>query len=159
MSKNSRYSRTDLLALNLKGLRRALPTVSQTKLVVLNKDNKTQPLPSHIVKPWIISLSDQVFVSRNKIARSLLQRCRHGFRLDDPNIRDSRFFVDYHRLHDPALKRYYSSIPVRNRLRQLNLITSENDAECTPKEFAQYLKYLERNLDYRLSQCAELEVM
>lgn len=159
MTKKSHIQRRDILALNLKELKRALPNVSQTKLVVLEEDSRSQPLPQHIVKPWVISLSDQVFVSRNKICHGLLQHCRHGFILDDPYIRESRFFVDYHRLHDPGLKRYYNSIPVRNRLEELNLVTSENDAECTPKEFAEYLKYLERNLDYRLLRSSELEVM
>lgn len=154
----SRIPREEFLALNMKELKQSSPSSLQTKLVLSKNEKDTLPMTQRIIKPWIASLSNQIFVSRNKIGHGLLQRCRHGFQLDDPHIRESRFFVEYHRLHDPALKHYYKSIPIRNRLRKLNAINSENDAECTPREFVEYLNYLDRNLSVLKAHSAELEV-
>lgn len=159
--KNLKYSqvpREEFLALNMKDLKQSSPSSLQTKLVLSKGPRNTLPMTQRIIKPWIASLSDQIFVSRNKVGRGLLQHCRHGFQLDDPHIRQTRFFVDYHRLHDPALKRYYKSVPVRNRLKKLNAMNAENDAECTPTEFVEYLNYLDRNLSVVKAHSAEMEV-
>lgn len=105
----------------------------------------------------MLSLSNQVALSRHKVGEEILHHCRNGFVLDDPYIRSTRFFVDYHRMHDPGLKRYYSSIPVKNRLRKLRLLTNENDAICTQREFVDYLRYLDTIANYKLAQAAAIE--
>lgn len=161
MEKKLNYSkipREEFLSLNLKELKATSPNSLNTKLILSKGENETTPMTQRIIKPWLVSLSKQIFVSRNKIGESLLQNCRHGFLLDDPNIIKSRFYVDYHRLHDPALKRYYNSVPVRNRLKKLGLVNSEDDAECTPKELVEYLEYLDRNLTVLKAHTALKEV-
>lgn len=158
MEKRSSNQRVDFLSLNLKEIKRTHPSKTQTKLIVSNERKNSQPLSQSIIKPWMISLSNQVIVSRNKIGEELLQHCQNGFVLSDPFIRDTRFYVDYHRFHDPALKSYYNRIPVRNRLKKLELVTNDNDAICTQKEFVDYLRYLDSNLDYNFLQQQKLEV-
>lgn len=158
MAENLGVSRFDILSLNTKEIKRSLPSVPQTKLVVSKNNKDSPPLAQAIIKPWMLSLSNQVFVSRNKIGRELLQHCKNGFLLNDPYIRSTRFFVDYHRMHDPALRRYYSTIPVRNRLKKLKLISTEDDAICTHKEFVDYLRYLDSNLNINLTELDKNEV-
>lgn len=121
-----------------------------------NEDNK--PLPQNIIKPWMLSLSNQTFASRNKVGEELLHHCRNGFVLDDPYIRKTRFYVDYHRMHDPGLKQYYTSIPVRNRVKKLGYLTEGNDAICSSKEFVDYLRYLDTNINYNLTQANKIKV-
>lgn len=158
MAKNSSVPRLDILSLNLKDIKRSLPSAPQTKLVVSNDDKDATPLNQSVIKPWMLSVSNQVLVSRNKIGNTLLQRRKSAFILDDPNIRRTRFFVDYHRLHDPALRRYYHSTPVRNRLKKLKLISTQNDAICTHREFVEYLRYLDRNQNLNQTESDKIEV-
>lgn len=57
--------------------------------------------------------------------------------------------MEYHRIKDPALKRYYKSVPVRKRLETLGLITEEDKNLCSAQEFATLAstqRYLE-NID------------
>lgn len=155
----SKIPREEFLSLNLKELRTSSPHSLNTKLILSKGENETVPMTQRIIKPWLVSLSKQIFISRSKIGHSLLQNCRHGFHLDDPNMIKSRFYVDYHRLHDPALKRYYNSVPVRNRLKKLGLVNSQDDAECTPKELVEYLEYLDRNLSVLKAHTAAKKVI
>lgn len=155
MNKNSSsLGRCDILSLNLKEIRKSLPSSLQTKLIVEDEKKSSNHLNQSVIKPWMLSLSNHVAVSREKVGNELLHHCRHGFILDDPYIQSTRFFVDYHRMHDPALKRYYKSIPVRNRLKKLQLIAGENDAICTHKEFVEYLRYLDTNANYNIAEAA-----
>lgn len=143
MTQNSRIRRLDILSLNLKEIKQSAPL---TKLILSETTKGTAPSIQTITKPWMPSLSNQVLISRNKIGRKLLRNFKNDFLLDDPYILRTRFFVDYHRMHDPALRRYYNSIPVKNRLKKLKLISTENDAICTHKEFVEYLQYLDSKL-------------
>ncbi|XP_055301244.1 uncharacterized protein LOC129567897 [Sitodiplosis mosellana] len=149
--------RADILSLNLKDIKKSLPSALQTKLIVSKENQDNEPLPQNIIKPWMLSISSQTCVSRNKVGQELLQHCRHGFVLDDPYIRETRFYVDYHRMHDPGLKSYYTSIPVRNRVKKLELVTGENDALCTNKEFMDYIRYLDTNINHNLTQVKQLK--
>lgn len=144
MTQNSRIRRLDILSLNLKEIKQSAP---QTKLILSKATKETEASIQTITKPWMLSLSNQVFISRNKIGSKLLRNFKNEFLLDDPYILKTRFFVDYHRMHDPALRRYYNSIPVKNRLKKLKLISTENDAICTHKEFIEYLQYLNSKLN------------
>lgn len=150
--------RFDILSLNLRNIRRTLPSASQTKLIVLQENEDSQPFAQTVIKQWMLTLSNQIFISRNKVGNELLQHCRRGFILDDPYIRETRFYVEYHRLHDPALQKYYASMPVKNRLKKLHLVSQENDAKCTHKEFTDYIRYLDTNLNYNITQKELLEV-
>lgn len=140
MSKNAvNFPRWHYLSLNIKDLKKVTP---ETKLQV-SKNNKSTPATDHsAVIPWITVLKP-FQMARNKIGVDLLKRRRNGFHLDDPYMNQSRFFTEYHRLHDPGLKSYYSRIPVRNRLKKLEMINNENDAICTNKEMIEYLRYLD----------------
>lgn len=150
MATDSKIPRFEILSLNLSDIKRSQkPSAQRTKLILSEDHKDSKPLPQYVVKPWTLTLSNKVLVSRNKVGARLLQHCRNGFLLDDPFIQRSRFFVDYHRLHDPGLKRYYNSIPVRNRLRKLRSVTSQNDALCTPQQFVEYLRYLDNNIAIR----------
>lgn len=144
MTQNSRIRRLDILSLNSKEIKQLAP---QTKLILSKTKKGTQPLIQTLTKPWMLSLSNQIFISRNKIGSKLLRNFKNEFLLDDPYILKSRFFVDYHRMHDPALRRYYNSVPVKNRLKKLKLISTENDAICTYREFVEYLQYLNSKLN------------
>lgn len=155
MNKNHR---TEILSLNLRDIKKSLPSATQTKLIVTKENTENEPLPQTIIKPWMLTLCKQILVSRNKVGKELLHHCRHGFVLDDPYIRETRFFVEYHRMHDPGLKSYYDSIPVRNRVKKLELVTKDNDAICTNKEFVDYLRYLDTNINYNLIKFNEFKV-
>lgn len=155
MNKNHR---ADILSLNFKDIQKSLPSALQTKLIVSKENQDNEPLHQNIIKPWMLTLSNQTFVSRNKVGHELLHHCRNGFVLDDPYIRNTRFYVDYHRMHDPGLKNYYSSPLVRNRVRKLNLLSKDDDAICTNKEFVDYLRYLDANVNRNLVQTKELQV-
>lgn len=159
MAREARISRFDVLSLNVKAIKSSLNTASFTKLNVVKEkqpDSKSYDLNS--ILPWVSSSSSQFAVSRNKISNELLKHCPNGFRLDDPNMNKSRFFVDYHRLHDPALKRYYSSAPIKNRLKKLEMINERNDAICTNKEFVEYIRYLDSIRAQNLANSLKLEV-
>lgn len=156
MKKNNRF---DILSLNLKEIKRRLTSALHTKLIVSKELGDTIPLTQNVPKPWMLSLSEQIVVSREKVGKELLQHCRNGFILDDPYIRRTRFFVDYHRMHDEGLKRYYDSVPVRSRVKKLKLVSEENDAICTYKEFADYIRYLDSNAEYNLLQREKSEVL
>ena len=155
MDKNHRI---EILSLNLKDVKKSLRSAWQTKFIVSKNNQDNEPLPQNVIKPWMLSLSNQIFVSRNKVGHELLHHCRHGFVLDDPYIRKTRFYVDYHRMHDPGLKNYYSRVPVRNRLKRLDLVSEDDDAICTSKEFMDYIRYLNTNISYNLIQMKELDV-
>lgn len=144
MTQNSKIRRLDILSLNLKELKQLS---LQTKSILSKTTKGTQLSNQTLIEPWMLSLSNQVFISRNKIGSKLLGNFKTKFSLDDPYILNTRFFVDYHRMHDPALRRYYNSIPVKNRLKKLKLISTENDAICTHKEFVEYQQYLKNKLN------------
>lgn len=143
MGKKSDISRLNYLSLNLKTIKNALDPDPQIKIIASRGDKYSPPINPHTINPWISSISSNLLLSRNKIGKVLLKRCRNGFHLDDPHMVKSRFFVDYHRMHDPALKHYFHSTPVRNRLKELDLVNQQNDAICSIREFVQYLQYLD----------------
>lgn len=148
----------EILSLNLREIKKSLPSAWQTKLIVSKENQDHEALPQNVIKPWMLSLSNQTHVSRNKVGHDLLHHCRHGFILDDPFMRKTRFYVDYHRLHDPGLKSYYARVPVRNRLKRLDLISEDDDAICTNREFMDYIRYLDTNISYNLIQMEKLDV-
>lgn len=155
MDKNRR---TEILSMNLREMKKTLPSALQTKLIVSKGNQDHEPLPQNVIKPWVLSLSNQTYVSRNKVGHELLHHCRHGFVLDDPYIRKTRFYVDYHRLHDPGLKNYYNRVLVRNRLKKLDLVTTDDDAICTSEEFMDYIRYLDSNINHNLTEVTKLNV-
>lgn len=158
MNKNLNCSRRDILALNFKDLKNVLTAQQNAKLQVSKDAEHSSPLHQQIIVPWICTSSNHFELSRHKIANKLLKDCRNGFELDDPNMYKTRFFVDYHRLHDPALKRYYKSVPVKNRLKKLHLINSSNDAICSNKDFIEYLRYLDGIRTKKLANTMQLQV-
>lgn len=139
MSKNSGRSRCDILSLDPKELR----SKTSTKLQVSQDDMASVSVDQNLVRPWMISPSNLFLLSRQKIGTQLLEHCRNGFQLDDPYMHQTRFFVDYQRLHDPALKEYYNTVPVRNRLKRLDIISEKCDVICSNKDFVEYLRYLD----------------
>lgn len=151
-------SRIDILSLDIKSIKNSLNSKSNTRLSVSSKKADSPPFDHNTIKPWIARSSPQFLVSRNKIGEELLKHCRTGFLLDDPNLYRTRFFVDYHRLHDPALIRYYNSVPVKNRLRKLNLLNESDDAICTNQEFVEYLRYLDDLRKMQLVEARKSEV-
>lgn len=138
MSKNQGFSRIDYLSLNLKEIKKQ--PANRVHLAV-SEDDVEQRLEK---SAWVVSNSSQIAVSRNKIAKPLLKHQRYDFLLDDPAMNQTRFCVEYHRLQDPGLKHYFNSPAVRKRLGQLSMLSEENDAICSIKEFVEYLKYLDR---------------
>lgn len=139
MSKSTRIPRCNYLPLNFRDIRKS---TSGTKLQVTKKNELAPSISQNLVMPWITSF-EQFQMTRDKIGMELLKRCPNDFYLDDPYMYQSRFCIEYHRLHDPGLKRYYNSIPVKNRMKKLQLINDEDDAMCTGKEMIEYLRYLE----------------
>lgn len=140
MNKNLGFSRSDYLSLNTKDIKNHLRPTNRTKFAVTEDGVDKANLER---SSWVLSSSNQFAVSRNKIGKTLLKDQHYDFLLDDPLMNKTRFFVEYNRLHDPSLEVYYNSRPVRNRLEQQCLITKENDAVCSTKEFAEYLRYLD----------------
>lgn len=138
MNKNPGFSRIDYLSLNLKEIKKQ--PANRIHLAV-SEDDVEQRLEQ---SAWVLSNSSQIAVSRNKIAKPLLKQQRYDFLLDDPAMQQSRFCVEYHRLQDPGLKNYFNSLSVRKRLGQLSMLSEENDAICSIKDFAEYLRYLDR---------------
>ncbi|XP_031623056.1 fibrous sheath-interacting protein 2 [Contarinia nasturtii] len=145
MSKNESYSRFDILSLNFNAVKNYLRFENRTNLVV-TIDGVDIPTCDPSILPWCMIFSSPYKppLLPNKIGKSLFKQHRNGFHLNDPHMKQTRFFVDYHRLHDPALERYFNSAPVRKRLEKLGLVTQENDALCSTKEFVEYIHYLER---------------
>lgn len=143
MRENKDISRIDILTLDLKTIKAAISPGKHIELAVSENGVNISDLDRSL-KSWVLSTPHQISFSRNKIGKPLLKQHRNGFILDDPYMFHSRFFVEYHRLQDPALKRYFDSSSVRNRLKELNLVNEEDDVICTKKEFAEYLRYLER---------------
>lgn len=139
MQKKSNFSRIDYLSLNMNDVRKHLANSVHFELSGDNVDKRLEQTS------WVLATqSKQIAVSRHKIGKSLLKHQRNEFLLDDPAMNQTRFFVEYHRLQDPGLKNYFKSVPVRNRLRQLNMITDANDAVCSNRELADYLRYIDR---------------
>lgn len=93
--------------------------------------------------PWVPPIPNHISLIRSKIGKSLLKPHRNGFLLNDPHMHESRFCVEYHRMQDPALKRYFSSTPVKKRLQSLGVVTKQNNVLCSAKDLAEYLRYLE----------------
>lgn len=143
MSQDKNFSRIDLLAIDVKTVKDFIRPGKRTELAV-SQNGVDIPSFDPSVKSWVLSVPINISITRNKIGKSLLQHHQNGFVLDDPHMYQSRFCVEYHRLQDPALKRYYKSVPVRKRLEHLGLITKQNNVLCSTKEFADYLRYLER---------------
>lgn len=136
-------ARTDILSLNLKSIKDVMRIGKHIELSASENGVEISNF-DHSIKLWVASNSNQISLSRNKIGKSLFKQHRNDFLLSDPNMFQSRFYVEYHRLHDPGLKKYYESSSMRNHLMQLNLVTEESDAICSRKEFVEYLRYLER---------------
>lgn len=143
MSNNRDVSRLNYLSLNLKTIKSLENSVPHIKLTVSNGNIDSPLIDPSTFNPSIFSRTRHFLLSRNKVGNELIKRCRNGFQLDDPYMKKSRFFVDYHRMHDPALKHYFHSIPVRDRLKRLELINQQNDAMCSTREFTEYIRYLE----------------
>lgn len=146
MGGKQKFSRLDYLSLNLKEIKDHLRPEERTQFAV-SEDDVVEHLEH---TSWLLSTSNQIAVSRNKIGIPLLKPQRHDFLLDDPQMHRSRFFVEYHRLQDPGLRRYFNSTPVRSRLEELSMVTKENDAICSTKELADYLRYLDQLRSLRL---------
>lgn len=142
MNKNSSVPRWDILSLNFRDLK-SLTSKKNSKLQVSKENLQSQPINQNLIRPWMISPSNQFLLSRHKVGNELLKHCRNGFHLDDPHMYKSRFCVNYYRLHDPALKRYYKKASVKSRLKKLNLINEKSDAICSNKDFVEYLRYLD----------------
>lgn len=139
MVKNNGYHRYEALCLNTKTLR-----ASKRLEVAVSEDGIDISKQDRSISTWILSAANNVSVSYNKLGKSPLKKHHGGFILDDPQMNESRFFVEYHRLQNPALRRYFNSIPVRQRLRKLGIVTEENNVISSTKEFAEYLRYLDR---------------
>lgn len=139
MTKKLCISSSDILSLNFKDLR----SVTSKKLQVSNEDIGSGSMVQNSIRPWTISPSNQFLLSRNKIGNELLKHCKNGFHLDDPHMYQTRFYVDYHRLHDPALNRYYKTSTVKSQLKKLKLTNENSDAICSNKDFFEYLRYLD----------------
>lgn len=107
---------------------------------------------------WVLAEPNYICVSRKKVGKSLLRKHRYKFDLEDPNIYFTRFFVEYQRLQDPALLRYLNSHPVRKRLEQLDFVSKADDALCSKKDFAEYLRYLEHLRSLQLSESMRQKV-
>lgn len=142
MRQKKGFSRLDILSLDVKTLRDTIHPGKHVELAI-SENGVDDPQLDRSLKSWILSTPYQISFSRNKIGKPLLKPHRNGFLLDDPNMRQTRFFVEYHRLQDPSLKKYFSRSSIRNRLKELNMITEDDDAVCTKKEFAEYLRYLQ----------------
>lgn len=136
-------SRLDILSLNLGAIREIVRSGQHFQLA-LSENGVELPKLDRSLKSWAHSTPYDISFSRNKIGTPLIKPHRNGFLLHDPHMFQSRFFVDYHRLQDPGLKKYLNSPTVRNRLKELNLMTEDDDVICTKKEFAEYLRYLEQ---------------
>lgn len=139
MSKSASVPRWKYLSLNFKDIKKFN---SGTKLKVFKNNESTAAIDQSEIMPWITTFK-QFQLTRHELGTKLLKQCRNGFLLDDPYMNRSRFCIEYHRLHDPGLKRYYNSIPVKNRLKKLRLVNEGNDAMCTKKEMIEYLRYLD----------------
>lgn len=142
MSQNKSFSRYDILSLDVKTVRNFIRTEKQTKLA-LSEDGVDFPGFDPSVRSWVLSIPNNISVTRQKIGKSLLKQHQNGFQLNDPHMYQSRFCVEYHRMQDPALKQYFKSAPVRQRLECLGVITKQDNVLCSTKEFAEYLRYLE----------------
>lgn len=142
------------LPLNVKSYRKPVQNGDHTELAILENGVEV-PSAANSLKSWILSTPHRICVSRNKLGKSLLKCHRNGFQLDDPHLYQTRFYVEYHRLQDPGLKRYFNTEVVRKRLAQLNMVTEQNDVICTRKEFADYLRYLERLESLQLANTIE----
>lgn len=148
MSKKPSYKRHDLQSLNVKTIRDSHLPGKRTELAA-TEDGIDIAVYDGSASPWVLSSHYNIAVSRNKIGQSLLKHHQNGFRLEDPNLYETRFFVEYHRLQDPMLRQYFNSAPVRQRLENLGMVTKDDNAICTTKDFAEYLRYLDglRSLD------------
>lgn len=143
MVKSKGFRRHDALSLNPKWFKDSLAPQKELELSVvengidISKQNRS-------ISAWMLSAANNVSLSCNKLGKPLLKKRGGGFILDDPHMHQSRFFVEYHRLQDPALRRYLNSVPIRKRLRELGFVTKENHVISTTKEFAEYMRYLDR---------------
>lgn len=143
MPEKGENSRLDILSLNLGAIKEIVRSGRHFQLA-LSENGVELPKLDRSLKSWAHSTPYDISFSRNKIGTPLIKPHRNGFLLHDPHMFQSRFFVDYHRLQDPGLKKYLKSPTVRNRLRELNLMSDDDDVICTKKEFAEYLRYLEQ---------------
>lgn len=142
MSQNKRFLRRDILSLDVKTIREIIRVGKHTELAV-SEDGVDIPNFDPSVRSWVLSVPNNISITRNKIGKSLLKQHQHGFLLHDPYMYQSRFCVEYHRLQDPALKNYFNSAPVRKRLENLGYVTKQDNVLCSTREFAEYLRYLE----------------
>lgn len=145
MCKNKIYSRVDVLSLDFKTIKNYIHSEHRTEFII-TVDGIDIPRCDLSIIPWlmIFSLPYKIPLIANKIGKSIFKQNRKEFQLNDPHIKHSRFHVDYHRLHDPALKQYFNSPPVRKRLEKLGLVTQDNYALSSMREFTEYIRYLER---------------
>lgn len=95
--------------------------------------------------PIVISLPKQAEFSRNKLGADLLRKneCEQDFNLRDPYMYQNRCTIQYHPLHDPALKSFLNRTSIKNKIRAIHMITKNDDAICSRKDFYEYVRYLD----------------
>lgn len=157
MTLNGRFSRINFLSLKSKDFKESICCKNHTELYI-GENGAIQPGSCHAQNSWVLAKPSHIQVSRRKIGKPLLKKHRYKFDLEDPNIYYSRFFVEYQRMQDPALVQYLNSHPIRKRLEELNFVTKENDAICSIKEFAEYLRYLDQVHSFKRLQSMRLKV-
>lgn len=142
MTKNQSLSRFDFLSLDAKVIKEIIHPGKHTELAA-SENGVDIPSFDPSVRSWVLSVPNNIPITRNKLGKTLLKQHQNGFILHDPHMYQSRFCVEYHRMQDPALRRYFKSAPVRQRLESLGVITKQNNVLCSTREFAEYLRYLE----------------
>lgn len=142
MSYDKQKTRLNILSLDMKRIKSFIHSCNTIELAVSEDGVDIENFDPSVIS-WVHAVSNNIHLSRNKIGKSLLKSQRYGFLLNDPHMYQSRFCVEYHRMHDPALKRYFNSVPVRKRLESLGVVTKQDNVLCSKKEFAEYLRYLE----------------
>lgn len=142
MSYDKQKSRFNILSLDVKRIKDFIHSGNKIELAVSEDGVDIRKFDPSVIS-WVHAVPNNIHLSRNKLGKSLLKPHRNGFLLNDPHMYQSRFCVEYHRMQDPALKRFFNSVPVRKRLESLGVVTKQDNVLCSKKEFAEYLRYLE----------------
>lgn len=106
------------------------------------KSGGMNSMPISQTFPLMISSDNQILKTRNKLGQQLYKSHHNDFDLDDPYMHESRFHVEYHRLHDPALKSYFELPLVKENLIKSGMLTNDDDVICSVEEFNDYMRYL-----------------
>lgn len=141
--KGKRNTRINYLALDNSLVKTQRDCIPRTKFS-LSKNGAWEIVPLDQTFPNALSASMQVVYSCSKIGTRLLNTDNTDFNLRDPFLHQSRFTVEYNPLHDPGLKTYLQSRPVRKTLLKKKIINSSGDVICTARDFFQYARYLEQ---------------